>query len=109
MKKENRLLVTFQVLKTPFPKVEEFGYIPNSCLIFQFLKKYFVLRWRSGRGMVASAATVRTADGVLPWTKANNICQYAKLQIFAFLNLHMISANTKRQIYCTYTGKREDP
>ena len=34
--------------------------------------------------MVASAGTVQTADGVLPWTKANNICQYAKLQIFAF-------------------------
>ena len=59
--------------------------------------------------MAASAGTVRTADGVLPWTKANNICQYAKLQIFAFLNLQMMSANTKRQLYCTYTEKREDP
>ena len=35
--------------------------------------------------MAASAGTVRTADGVLPWTKANNICQYAKVQIFVFL------------------------
>ena len=59
--------------------------------------------------MAASVGTVRTADGVLPWTKANNICQSAKLQIFAFLYLQMIFANTKRQIYCTYTEKREDP
>ena len=39
--------------------------------------------------MAASAGTVRTADGVLPWTKANNICQSAKLQIFAFLYLQI--------------------
>ena len=49
---------------------------------FSIFKKLFFPRWRSGRGMAASAATVQTADGVLPWTKANNICQYAKVQIF---------------------------
>ena len=50
--------------------------------------------------MAASAGTVRTADGVLPWTKANNICQYAKVQILFFS-----ICKSKRQIYCTYTEK----